>query len=199
MQNRGGSSDTEVFRARGNVAIAIAVEFFVAMYIWSSCYESGIKNIITNLVIAVAISAANYATFFKPRVIFSTDGIEIFNPLSRNFVRWSEIDEIDARWCMTISTTDRTINVYGAPAPGRHRVRDIHESELTGMSAGDTGLLRPARSPKSDSGVAVHIALMWKARYTGSESARPSDHRSEFTVLIVGVSAILLALLLNLI
>jgi len=202
MQNRGIEGETEVFRARGNIAIAIFIELFAAFNIWASCYQGGAKSILTSILVAVVISAANYAAFIKPRLIFSDAGLEIINPFSRHFVRWSEVEEIDARWCMTVTTGERTINAFGAPAPGRHRVRNIHESEMRGIAAGETGSLRPARSPRSDSGVAVHIALMWQARHAGRMSEglsnRPSEHRTDFTALGIGAGAVVLALLINL-
>ena len=193
MQN----GDIEVFRARGNIAIAIFIELFLASNIWASCYQ-GAKNVMTSIFVAIALSAATYATFIKPRVIFSNEGMEIFNPFAHHFIRWDEVEDIDARWCMTITTSDRTINAYGAPAPGRHRVLNIYGHDLRGMSAGETGWLRPARSPRSDSGVAVHIALMWQARAANSHTARSSDHSSNFTSLGVGVATAVVALLINL-
>jgi len=197
MQN----GDIEVFRARGNIAIAIFIELFLATNIWASCYQ-GAKNVMTSIFVAIALSAATYATFIKPRIIFSNEGMEIFNPFARHFVRWDEVEDIDARWCMTITTSDRTINAYGAPAPGRHRIRNVHDSEMRGIIAGETGSLRPARSPRSDSGVAVHIALMWQARHAGRMSEglsnRPSEHRTDFTALGIGAGAVVLALLINL-
>lgn len=204
MHNRGrgaasGTSQTESFRARGNLAIAVIVEIFTATYVWASLFQGGSKNILTSVVVACAISAANYASFIKPKVTFNRQGIRVFNPLSDDFVAWRDIQIIDARWCMTITTQERDIFVYGAPAPGRHRVRNIHESEMRGITGGETGYLRPARSPKSDSGAAVHIALFWQEASKPYDTSISGWHRSAYLPLYIASGAIMLAILINLV
>jgi len=203
MHNRGkgaasGSSQTESFRARGNLAIAVTVEIFTAIYIWASVTQGGSKNILTSVLVACAISAANYSSFIKPKVTFNHQGIRVFNPLSDDFVSWNDVDIIDARWCMSITARERVIHVYGAPAPGRHRVRNIHESEMRGVTGGETGYLRPARSPKSDSGAAVHIALLWQESSKPYDTSISSWHRSAYLPLAAVVAATVLAVLINL-
>lgn len=192
-------TNSELFRARGNYFIAAMVELFCAFYLWSSFVEGGIRNIVTTALVIMTLSVANYAAFIKPKVIFSSEGIEIANPLSDDFIAWGDIDDIDARWCMTITSGDRVINVYGAPAPGRHRARNVHETEMRGIAGGETGFIRPARSPKSDSGAAVHIATLWQAKCRDTVAVRSTSHSKAFTPLIIGVTSAIAAIVLNVI
>jgi hypothetical protein len=191
---------SETFRARGNVPFAGVVELFCGFYLWSSFVQGGARNIATTGLVVIAISAANYATFVRPLVRFSSDGIDVINPLSSDFITWDEIEEIDARWCMSITAGIRTIHAYGAPAPGRHRARSVHETEMRGIKGGESGFIRPARSPKSDSGACVHIAGLWQEEHAKNPvaSQRSSAHqRTVLPLLVVGASG-LLAIVINL-
>lgn len=179
--------------------MSVCVELFALTYLWSSIYIGGLRNMATSALVVIAISATNYSSFYKPKIIFDEDGIEIGNPLSRDFIAWSDVSDIDARWCMSITTGDRVIHAYGAPAPGRHRSRNVHETEMRGIKGGETGFMRPARSPKSDSGVAVHIASTWRDKHAGTKSARASEHRREVAPLVITISAVLVAIAINVI
>jgi hypothetical protein len=108
--------------------------------------------------ISIAIALASYVLFLRPKILIFDEGITITNMLSEVTVGWHEVEAVETRYCMSIQVADKVIYAVAAPAPGRYHSRTVHESELRGISVPTTSSLRPGDSPRSQSGIAAHLA-----------------------------------------
>jgi hypothetical protein len=59
---------------------------------------------------------------------------------------------------MSITVGGKSIYTWGAPAPSRYHARSVHPIEIRGLGLGNTDLIRPGESPRSDSGAAAYYA-----------------------------------------
>ena len=107
---------------------------------------------------AVAISSMAHLVFIRPRVILFDEGITIINPFLTITTGWDLVENIEAKFTMSIQVADKVIYAWAAPAPSRYHSRSIHETDLRGMRIGSQGMIRPGESPRSHSGAATYLA-----------------------------------------
>ena len=111
----------------------------------------------------IFVISTSYLLFIHPKIEIFDEGIRITNPIQRITVGWDRVEEIEARYTMSIHVAGKRIYAWAAPAPGRYHARSIHPSEVKGMDLGVGGEIRPGESPRSESGQASYIAkLRWR-------------------------------------
>ncbi len=115
---------------------------------------------LTSIAWGVLIGMGVYLVMHRPKIILFDEGITIVNPLRNITVGWDKVENIGAKYTLTISFDNRTINAWAAPASGRYSARALHSSDVKGLGIEANGSVAAAHSPRSDSGAAIYRARM---------------------------------------
>jgi hypothetical protein len=173
-------TNIETFRARTNYWLGGIATLLTGLFLWSSFLQGGRINEVSTLLIATVIEMLIYIFLIRPRVSYCDEGIIIINPIVRYTIGWRDVEIIDAHWALTLTFREgggtRTISAWAAPGPDRHHARGFHSSEITGMRIEEAGTMRPALSPRTDSGVATYLAQMRFRRYDSSGRTASLDY-----------------------
>ena len=174
-------NSAETFRARSSYFFAGVGLFLCLIALWSGISIGGARNLVTTFFWVAAAVTFLYMTFIKPKIVISAEGMLVINPVLRAQVGWADVIDLGAKWNLYIRTEERTLNVWAAPAPGRRHSRKLHASEVRGMKSASFELIAPAVSPRSESGVALHLAeLEWAAFQKRDAGATATNLTSEF-------------------
>lgn len=159
--------EREIFRPKSGLVLSGCVVVLCACFIWSAAATDGLAKAIAW---SIAVIDCAYLIFIRPKIVFTEESLTIINPIEEVTIGWGDIDLVDAKWCMSISSKYGRFNAWAAPAPSRHHPKKIHPSELKAMQISGHESISPARSPKSDSGIAVHMTQLRIANFTGGSS-----------------------------
>ena len=155
-----GVTNLDIFRTRSSFVYAWTI-YVTAFTISALTLSDGnwIKTMQT-IAWAVVASLAAYLIFIRPKVLFFDEGISIVNPFNELTVGWHQVQSIDSRFSLSITTDGEVMHAWAAPAPSRYSARGIHPSELRGLPQSGQGSIRAAESPRSLSGAATIIARL---------------------------------------
>ncbi|WP_024285292.1 PH domain-containing protein [Cellulomonas sp. KRMCY2] len=65
------------------------------------------------------LALLTWTVLWRPLVEVSDGGVLLVNPWRTVHVPWPALDDVSARWALTVRTTDgRTFSAFAAPAPG---------------------------------------------------------------------------------
>jgi hypothetical protein len=157
-------SGVEIFRPKSGFVFAGVAFWMVSIMIYLQIIDYGFNlGLIISILWGTLICSICYQIFIYPKIVFFDEGVEIFNPFSRHLIGWQDVEQIDARYTMSIKTSAagggyRQIYAFAAPAPGRYHSRNIHRSELRGLNIQSSESIQTGQSPRSHSGVASAIA-----------------------------------------
>jgi len=170
-----------------------------AIFSFQVVLEGNLHNALTSIAWACAASCLAYLIFIRPKVTLFDEGITITNPFVEVTAGWQEVEEIEARYCMSIVLDQRQIYAWAAPAPGRHHSRTVHRSEVRGLKLSDGDLIRPGESPRTHSGVATQLAKLRLENFHKSASTQGCESKVTFNTagVVVLVMSICVGLLLN--
>lgn len=121
---------------------------------------------------AGAASCLAYLIFVRPKVTLFDEGITITNPFVEMTVGWERVEEVEARYSMSILVGGREIYAWAAPAPGRYHARTVHSTEVRGLKLGANNLIRPGESPRTHSGAAVQLARLRLEKFRKGSNAQ---------------------------
>jgi hypothetical protein len=186
-------SSSETFRPKSGLILSGCTFLLSVFLIWSAILTGALGATIAWSCVANILV---YLIFIRPKVIYSDQGICIVNPIEEITIGWGDITLVDAKWCMSITSKHGRFNAWAAPAPSRHHSKKIHSSELRGMDIHGHNSISPARSPKSESGIAVHMAQVRLANFRGesSEFIRSKSWGGIFLLAVSVVAAIVLTI-----
>ena len=188
-------SEREVFRAKSGYLLSGATAVLSALFIWSAALTQGLVAAITG---SLAANILVYLIFVRPHIIYTDESLRIINPIEEIEIGWSDIDLVDAKWCMNVTTKFGRFNAWAAPAPSRFHSKKIHPSELRGMEIRGRESISPALSPKSDSGIAVHMAQVRLKDFRGtSHEFRYRKNWSWAALLGLSLTATLILIILG--
>ncbi len=136
----------------GGIVFLISAGIVVA-----TAFESTAFATLISFAWAITASEIAYLIFIRPSVVLFDEGIIITNPFMRITAGWDRIEEVEARWCMSIILDGKHIYAWAAPAPGRYHGRTIHSSEVRGLGLKNDSLIRPGESPRTHSGAAAAL------------------------------------------
>ncbi|MEJ0014849.1 MAG: hypothetical protein WDN07_04865 [Actinomycetota bacterium] len=192
-------TNVEIYRPKSNLVFAGIGIVLCLFFVWSAFYQGGVTSEITSVLFTLFILDFIYIFLIHPKITFCDEGVVITNPTEEIVIGWADVRELEAKWAMAIETEKFTVSAWAATAPGRHQSRNIHINEVVGLGIELDGVIRPADSPRSDSGAATYrakIRLEKFRRNNGSISLVTSRKRSWNKVLIGGVFLIV-AILVN--
>ncbi|GAA1849733.1 PH domain-containing protein [Microbacterium koreense] len=183
-----------VFRPRGGQILA-----WVAIVV---CAASLVLILVTDGPLAVVLWSSPlvliawiaWLLYVRPSVTVSDGFVEIDNPFRTHRIPWGDIDDIDTRFALTVTTTGgRRIRAWAAPAPGIRRALATRREEVA-ESPGDGDTRRPSDAAGTESGDAsliVHRRLD-EYRRTGG-AGRTGGSVSTLGVARIAVTSVLLA------
>ncbi|MCX6427283.1 MAG: hypothetical protein F2845_07205 [Actinobacteria bacterium] len=194
-------SNPDVFRPWSGYFMAGVIFFISAGLTIQSAISGGAHDLLTTVAWGTAASCGAYLIFIRPKVTIFDEGITITNPLIEITAGWQRVEEIEARYSMSILVGNKTIYAWAAPAPGRHHARSVHKSEMRGLNLGANTLMRPGESPRSHSGAASQIARLRleEFRKLGTIKGLESQVRYNSAGATVMVTSLVLGLLLSVI
>lgn len=152
------------------------------------------------------VAALAVVLFWMPSLHVQEHGITVVNPLRTYFISWPAIERIETRWSLSLTTAQRTVTVWAAPAPSRHRASGLSRSDFIGVgdsAQGQHGSLRPSDALSTVSGnLAQVIRGHWeRLRDTGALDAGAdptADTARTNTAAVVVVASLAAATLLGL-
>jgi hypothetical protein len=156
LQNGG---NPEVFRARGAVVYTVLGYIFCAGMLYTAFADSN-YSASANIAFAAIMAFLSFSVFAciqRPSILFTDLGIGIKNPFSTIVLDWSDVNDLETKFVLTIDSKHGPIRCWAAVGPSRSQHRRIHPGDLRGMQRGSLEI-KAADSPKSDSGAAAHIA-----------------------------------------
>ncbi len=206
-------SNAEVFRPKsGYIFAGMAFAIVCAMlYLQFIDYGFNLGFVIATLWGAF-ICSIFYQIFIFPKVVFFDEGVEITNPFNIYLIGWQNIEQIDTRYTFSIRTSIKTIGdeveikqiyAFAAPAPGRYHARNLHQSELRGLSIQGADSIRAGQSPRAHSGVASVIANQKLTEFRRGDRTNLISYRHRFNQralwinLTLFTSAVILLLIHN--
>jgi hypothetical protein len=190
-------SNTEIFRSRASLVYAGWCAAFCALFLWSETYSGSAKSIWSSGFVVAAILTTVHLLLIKPKIILGDEGLIIINPLRRYSISWSDVQDFETRWALTVTTKDFSAVAWCAPASGKP-MRNIQRSDIRGaqIEAGDESV-RLSDLPQRDSGAA---ALRVRNRYIGYRRAqnasfmvttRTRDYRGILAIAVLMLVALL--------
>ena len=153
-------SNSETFRPISGVIGAYIAYTLITIMVIQSVLIGTLHEGITAITWGVLIGTGIYLVMHRPKIILFDEGITIVNPLHSFTIGWDKVENIGAKYTLTISFDDRTINAWAAPASGRYSSRALHSSDVKGLGIEQNGSVAAAHSPRSDSGAAIYRARM---------------------------------------
>ena len=189
-------SKAERFRSRNALAASYIAYGMLVLFAAEEWLATNTIGFIRAAVALALVGEIIYLLMHRPAIVVSDEAIEIINPMSTTVIGWQDVESIDAKYTMSIETIDgERIYAWAASAPGRYHSRRIHPADVKGMQLDE--VIRPGESPRADSGVAAHIArVRWRA-FDGKSSVARTFQRNTRGAAIVGATAALLIILLN--
>lgn len=192
--------NAETFRPKsGYVWFALTVLLCLGL-VAEALFRRDYANALGSALFGTGLAIGGWLLFVRPKVVVGDHGITITNALSETTVGWHAVEEIETRYCMSITVEGKKIYAVAAPAPGRYHARTIHPTEVKGLHFDDPEHLRAGDSPRTHSGVAAQLARRrWRAynREGQIETIESSTRRTTGLAAAAGV-LVALSLLLQL-
>ncbi|MBU6352778.1 MAG: PH domain-containing protein [Actinomycetales bacterium] len=156
-------TNIESFRPTSAVVISYIGYALLAGAILQSFVTANISDIIFTLIATAVFGTFIYLVIHRPKLEIGDEGVLITNPLSKIFLNWGDVIEIETKYSLTFYTAERKYSSWAALAPGRYHHRTVHPNEVKGLIPRDTTLIRAGDSPRTDSGAAAYIArVRWE-------------------------------------
>ncbi|WP_341579654.1 PH domain-containing protein [Microbacterium schleiferi] len=134
--------------------------------------------------------------FWRPSLTVQDHGVTVTNPFRTAFISWPSIQSIDTRWSLRVTTAQRAITVWAAPAPSRHRSAGLSRSDFAGVgqsAQGPHASLRPSDAISTPSGnLAQVIRGRWEElRDRGALDAGADPGADWHTVNVPAIATLL--------
>ena len=186
--------NAETFRPKsGYVWFALTVLLSIGL-VAEALVRGDYSNALGSAAFGAGLTIGAWLLFIRPKVVLSDHGITITNALSETTVGWHAVEEIETRYCMSITVEGKKIYAVAAPAPGRYHARTIHPTEIKGLNVGSSENLRAGDSPRTHSGVAAHLARGRWLAYNRDGSLEQIESSTRRTAGLAAVAGALVAL-----
>jgi hypothetical protein len=112
----------ETFRPRSNFAWAGSAYVLIILFGANSILVgTNAMQTIVELGLCAFLSMAVYASWIKPKLVIGADSVEVVNPLGTEVIAYSDIQDLETKWTLTIIHTSGKTRVWVAPASGKQR------------------------------------------------------------------------------
>jgi hypothetical protein len=192
-------TNPEIFRPWSGYLMAGVVFLMSAILSIQIATQGDLHGTLTAIAWGTAACCLAYLIFIRPKVTLFDEGLTITNPFIEITLGWQAVEEIEARYCMSVSVGERQIYAWAAPAPGRYHARTVHESEIKGLKVGASNVIRPGESPRTHSGIATHLAKLRLEKFRDSPGVQRCKSEVGYNTagVVVLVTSLCIGLLLN--
>ena len=181
--------NAETFRPKsGYVWFALTAMLSVGL-VAEALVRGDYSNALSSALFGSGLTLGGWLLFVRPKVVLGDHGITITNSLSETTVGWHEVEQIETRYCLSVTVEGKKIYAVAAPAPGRYHARTIHPEEVKGLAFDNPNDLRAGDSPRTHSGVAAQMARRrWLAydREGAIEAVESSTRRTTGLAALAG-------------
>lgn len=187
-------SQPVVFRPRGGVILAIIAIGICATTLVFLVIADGPVSLARWAWPAVFIAWGAWLLYIAPYVVVTDGFVEIHNILRTHRCPWGDVDFVDSRFALTITTlSGRRIRAWAAPAPGAREALSTRQEEVS-HTPGDGDTRRPSDSESSHSGGAAAVVRRQLERYRREGGADlPGGTTTTWHTLKIAITAILAA------
>jgi hypothetical protein len=164
-------ADSYIYRTRSNW-IYLAVTALVG--ILATVSYISIDNIQAGVITAVntlAVCAILWVVMIQPKIVYSSQGIEIHNPFQTVHVGWLRAEDFVTKFSFTVITAEKRYSSWAAPSSSRIISRNIHDSDYRGTGLESRKVIATSDSPRSESGAALILALRYSESSVKSGTA----------------------------
>ena len=150
-------SQPVVFRPRGGVILAICAIAVCVTALVFMAVSDGLGSLARWGWPIVLVAWLAYLLYVHPRVTVTDGFVEVRNLVRTHRVPWGDVDEVDSRYALTITTrSGARIRAWAAPAPGARQALSTRREEVAGVP-GEGDSRRPSDSESSLSGGAAAL------------------------------------------
>ena len=112
----------ETFRPRSNFAWAGSAYVLIILFGANSILVgTNAMQTIVELGLCAFLSMAVYAFWVKPKLVIGADSVEVVNPLGTEVIAYSDIQDLETKWTLSIIHAAGKTRVWVAPASGKQR------------------------------------------------------------------------------
>jgi hypothetical protein len=108
---------------------------------------------------SVAFDFLFWVFVVKPKIVYTDEYISLHNPFQSFTIGWQRTLDFVTQYSFTVYTDEGNFRSWAATAPGRFIGRRMHESDYRGTGLTDRKVIAASDSPRTDSGVALILAL----------------------------------------
>jgi len=164
-------ADSYIYRTRSNW-IYLAITALVG--ILATVSYISIDNIQAGVIAAVntiGVCAILWVVMIQPKIVYSSQGIEIHNPFQTVHVGWLRAEDFVTKFSFTVITAEKRYSSWAAPSSSRIISRNIHDSDYRGTGLESRKVIATSDSPRSESGAALILALRYSESSVKSGTA----------------------------
>jgi hypothetical protein len=151
--------DYYVYRPRSNWAYLILIILIGGLATGSYFSVGMVQEGLVSLVNSLALTAIFWVFIVHPKVVYTTKGIEIHNPFRTVKVGWLKASDFVTKYSFTVLVDESKFSAWAAPAANRFNKRNLHSSDYRGTGLETRKVIAPSDSPRSESGVALILAM----------------------------------------
>jgi hypothetical protein len=112
----------ETFRPRSNfvwagVSVVLIVLFAANIFL----VTQNTVQAISELMLCFILGTVVYLIWIRPKLVLKDDVIEVVNPLRTELIPYSEVQDLETQWALTIIHSGGKTRVWVAPASGKQR------------------------------------------------------------------------------
>ena len=107
----------------------------------------------------------------KPKIVYTDESISLHNPFQTFVIGWERALEFKTQYSFAVRTDQRDFRSWAATAPGRFVARRMHDSDYRGTGLSERKVISPSDSPRTDSGVALILAVKRRTEATANGTA----------------------------
>lgn len=183
-----------VFRPRGGVILAVLAIALCLAILVSLVVTDGVAGLLAWGWPVIAFGWLAWLLYIRPSVTLTDGFVEIRNPLRTHRVPWGDILDVESRYALSVTTTDRrVIRAWAAPAPGARQALGTRRADVA-RAPGDGDTRRPSDAEGTDSGdaTALVIRALEQHRRSGAPDL-PGGTVTTWSVLPLGVTVLVVA------
>lgn len=112
----------ETFRPRSNYAWAVASYLLLGLFTLNSIFvaEDAGQSIV-EIGVSAILALVVYLIWLRPRLILTNTSVEVVNPIQSITIPYSEIEDLQTKWALTIVHAKGRTTAWVAPAGGKRR------------------------------------------------------------------------------
>jgi hypothetical protein len=112
----------ETFRPRSNYAWAVVSYLLLGLFALNSIFvaEDAGQSIV-EIGVSAILALVVYLIWLRPRLILTNTSVEVVNPIQSITIPYSEIEDLQTKWALTIVHAKGRTTAWVAPTGGKRR------------------------------------------------------------------------------